>query len=118
MLASFQAVKAGVGTGSLGHLRVLVDDLDLRQIVAAAGFEIVEVVRGRDFHHAGAECGVGQIVQNDGDLAIHQRQLDGLAVKVEVPLVFGVDGDGGIAEHGLRPRGGDGDEAAFEPLTG
>ena len=113
LLAGFEAVETGVGAGGGGHLAVLVDDLDLRQIVAAAGFEIVEVVRGRDLHHAGAEFGVGEIVEDDGDLAIHERQLHGLAVQIEIARVFGVDGDGGIAEHGLGPRGGDGDEAAI-----
>ncbi len=87
--AGFEAVEAGIGAGLRGHDAVLVDDLDLRQVVAASGFEIVEIVRGRDFHDAGAEFGVGQIVENDGDLAIHQRQLHGLAVQIEVALVFG-----------------------------
>ena len=109
--AGFEAVEAGVGAGGGGHDAVLVDDLDLGQVVAAAGFEIVEIVRGGDFDHAGAEFGVGQFVENDGDFAIHQRKLHGLAVQIEVALVLGVDGDGGIAEHGLGARGGDGDEA-------
>ena len=77
-----------------------------------------EVVRGRHFHDAGAEFGIGQIVENDGNLAIHQRQLHGLAVQVEVARVLGVDGDGGIAEHGLGPRGGDGQVAAGHAVHG
>ena len=64
-------------------LAVFVDHLDHGQVVAAAGFEIVRVVRRRHFDHAGAEFGIGQIVEDDGNLAIHQRQLDGLAVQVE-----------------------------------
>ena len=42
------------------------------------GFEIVGIVRGSDFHHAGAEFRVGDFVEDDRDLAIHQRQRDGL----------------------------------------
>ena len=110
-LARLEAVQAGVGAGGRGHDAVFVDHLDLGQVVAAAGFEIVGIVRGRDLHHAGAELGIGQLVEDDGDLAIHQRQLHGLAVQVEVALVLGIDGDGGIAQHGFRPRGGDGHEA-------
>ena len=73
--AGFEAVEAGVGAGCGGHAAVLVDDLDARQIVTLAGFEIVGIVRGGDFDRAGAEFGVGQIVEDDGDLAIHQRQI-------------------------------------------
>ena len=86
--------------------------------MALAGFEIVEVVRGGDFDDAGAEFGVGQIVEDDGDLAIHERELDGLAVEVEIARVLGVDGDGGIAEHGFGARGGDGEVAAGHAVDG
>ena len=56
-------------------MRVLVHDVDLRQVVALAGFEIVGIVGGRHLHRAGAEFGLRQFVGDDGDLAIHQRQL-------------------------------------------
>ena len=110
-LAGFEAIEAGVGSGGGGHLGVFVDDLDLGQVVALAGLEIVGVVRGRDLDDAGAEFGVGQIVEDDRDLAIHQRELDGLAVQVEIAGVLGIDGDGGVAEHGFGAGGGD-DEVA------
>ena len=73
--------------------------------MALAGFEIVEIVRGSHLHHAGAELRVGQLVEDDRNLAIHQRQLHGLAVQVEVALVLRIDGDRGIAEHGFGARG-------------
>ena len=47
------------------------------------------------------------IVEDDRNLAIHQRQLHGLAVQVEVALVLGVDRDGSIAEHRFGTRRGD-----------
>ena len=62
--------------------------------------------------------GIDQLVDDDRDLAIHQRQLDGLAVQVEVALVLGVDGDGGVAEHRLGPRGGDDQRSGPMPFTG
>ncbi len=117
-VARFEAVQPGVGAGRRGHARVVVDHLDLGQVVALAGFEIVEVVGGRDFDHAGAELGVGQVVEDDRDFAIHQRQLHGLAVQVEIARVLGVDRDGGIAQHGLGTRGGDRQVAAGMPFTG
>ncbi len=110
--AGFEAVDAGVAPGGGGHDAVFVDHLNLRQIVAAAGFEIVDIVRRCDLDHAGAESGVGQLVQNDGDLAVHQGKLDGLAVEVEVARVLGVDRHGGVAEHGFRARRGYSQKAA------
>ena len=41
--------------------------------------------------------------------AVGERQLDPLADEVRVPLVVGVDGDRGVAEHRLGAGGGDDD---------
>ena len=60
-------------------LASLVDHLDARQVVALARFEIVGIVRGRDLHRARAELRIGHLVENDRNLAIHQRQLHRLA---------------------------------------
>ena len=38
------------------------------------------------------------------------------AVQVAVALVLGMHGDAGVAEHGLGPGGGDGDELAVAAL--
>ncbi len=76
-LAGFIAIEAGVLAGRSGHFCVLSDDLDQRQVVAFAGFEIVGIVRGRDLDGAGSELGVGHFVENDGDLAIRKRQGNG-----------------------------------------
>ena len=46
----------------------------LRQIVALARFEIVRIVRGSYLHHAGAELRIGHFIEDDRNLAIHQRQ--------------------------------------------
>ena len=47
------------------------------------------------------------IVGDDGDAAADQRQGHSLADQRLVALVIGMDGDGGVAEHGLRARGSD-----------
>ena len=88
-----------------------VDDADQGELVAAAAIEIVGVVCGRDFHHAGAELGIGEIVEDDGNRAVHQRELDALAVQIEIAGIGFVDGDGSIAQHRFGARGGDHDEA-------
>ena len=111
LLAGFVAIEPGVLAAIRGDLCVAADDFDERERVAFAGFEIVGIVRGGDFNDAGAEFGVGHFVENDGDLAIHQRQRDGLAVKIQIAFVARIDGDGGVSEHGFRTRGGNGEEA-------
>ncbi len=86
-LARFEAVESGVRARGFGHHAFAVDDLDFRQIVPLAGFEIVRIVRGRHLHDAGAELRIGERIENDRNLAIHQRQDDGLAVQVGVAFV-------------------------------
>ena len=45
-------------------------------------------------------------------------RLHGLAVQVDVALVVRIDGHGGVAEHRLRPRGGDDEHSDPVPFTG
>ena len=82
----------------------------MRQLVALAHLEVVEVVRRRDLHRAGALLGIGIFVGDDRDAAADQRQDHVLADQRLVALVVGMHRDGGVAEHGLGPRGGDDDE--------
>src|SRR5207248_1949372 len=112
------AIEAGVGAGGGGHFRVFSDHLDFGQIMAAASFKIVEIVRGGELHDTGAELRVGEIVEDDGNLAVHQRQRDGAAVQVRVARVLRVDGDGRVAEHGLGARGGHGEIGIGQVVDG
>ena len=60
-----------------------------------------------DLDYAGALFHIGVLVADDRDLLVHQRQDHMTAVQVLVALVVLVDGDGGIAEHGLGTGGRD-----------
>ena len=83
--------------------------------MALADGEVVGVVRGRDFDGAGAELGFGPVVGEDGDFAVGLPLVSVrgtrtfLPMRCGVALVVGVYGYGGVAEHGLGARGGDGD---------
>ena len=68
---------------------------------------VVEVVRRRDLDAAGAERRIDVVVGDDRDLALGERQAHPPADQVAVALVVGVHRDGGVAEHGLGPRGRD-----------
>ncbi len=78
-------------------------------MVASADLEVIEVVRRRDLHGAGALLGVGVVVADDRDAAADQRQDRVLADQVPEPLVLGMHRDRGVAQHRLGPRGGDDD---------
>ena len=112
-----EALEAGIFSGGFAHVAVVGHHVNFGKIVALADFEVVGIVRGRDFDDAGAEFAVNIGVGDDGNFAIHQRQHHVLADEVLVAFVLGMDGDGGVAEHRFRARGGD-DEKSFEPTTG
>ena len=92
-----------------GDHAVLVQDGQAGQVVPAADLEVVRVVRRGHLDRAGAERRVDVLVGDDRDAPAGQRQLHGPADQVGVALVVGVHRDGGVAEHGLGPGGGDHD---------
>ncbi len=117
--ARLEAIQPFVRAGVLVHLRDFVHHVDLRQLVAQPGLEVVGIVRRRHLHRAGAELRVGEdVIGDDRDLAIHQRQHDHLAVQMPVALVAGVHRDGGITQHGLRTRSRDDDVFAGQSHNG
>ena len=101
--------KEGVG-GLLvrlaGHVPVVGEHPHDGQVVAQPHLKVVGVVGGGDLDHAGALGHVGVLVADDGDLLVQQRQDDVAAVQMGVAGVVGVDGHGGVAQHGLGAGGG------------
>ncbi len=103
-LPRFHAVEPGISARRGGHLAVLVDHFDARQVVPLARLEIVRIVRRRHLHRARAELRIRQIVQNHRDRPVHQRQIHGPPVQMRVPRILGVHRHRRIAQHRLRPR--------------
>ena len=92
------------------------EDVEHGQAVTLAERVVVEVVRGRDLHAAGAEFAVDVVIGDDRNLAVAERQDHRLADQMPVALVLRVHGHGRVAEHGFRARGRDDDvveRAAF-----
>ena len=77
-----------------------------------ANLEIVEIMRRRDLHRARAFFRVGISVGDDRDKPSDERQLHLAADEILVALIVRMHGDRGVAEHGLRTRGRDGDDLA------
>ena len=111
-LAAGVAVHSLVFSGVLVHGAVIADAADDLQIVPQAHLEVVGVMGGGHLHGAGTEAYLAVIVAHDGDLAVHNGQDAGLADQVLEFLVLRVHRHAGIAEHGLRPGGGDHDVTA------
>ncbi len=66
----------------------------------------------RHLHRTRPKLRLRQIIGDDRDLAIHQRQQNFLSLQMLVALVSRIHRNGRVAEHGLRPRGGHRDEFA------
>src|ERR1700761_8194603 len=86
--------------------------------MALADGEVIGVVRGWDFNGSSAERGFGPVVGEDGDFSVGvavdsgEGDADFFADECGVAFVGGIDGYGGVAEHGLGACGGYGDETA------
>ena len=115
-LARLVAIHAVV-LSAVYYLRILVNAEDLLKIVSEADLIVVRVVAGRHFDSARAEAKLNILVGNDGELSADQRQDGVLADKVLIALVIGVNGNAGVAEHGLGTCGRD-DELLVRILDG
>ena len=104
-LARLEAVEARELARLGRHLPVRADHDDRRQAVPLPRREVVDVVRGRHLHDAGAEFAVHEDpVLDHGELAADDRQDGRLPAELRRAGVVGVDGERGVAEHRLRPR--------------
>ena len=88
----------------------IIDDIDRGQVVPLGALKVVGVVRGRDFDGARAKGHVAHVVGDDEERALGEEGVEGASAdEVRVPRVARMDGDGHVAEHGLRASGGDDD---------
>ena len=104
LAAGFEPVEPAISLRrAIVDPRVGVEDVHHLQPVALADFEIVEIVRRSDLDHAAALFRIGIVVGHDGQAPADQRQDGVFADQVPVALVLRMHGDGGVAQHGLRP---------------
>ena len=108
-LAALLAGHAGKLAVALDDHRVLVENIDLRQVVGLTHGVIVGVVSRGDLDEAGAKVGVDMPILKDRNLAVDDGELDGLTHKGGLLGVLRGDGDARVAEHCLGARGGDDD---------
>ncbi len=80
--------------------------------MALPDFIVVEIMRRRDLDAAAAELRIHVGVADDGNFAPGERQAHPAADQMPIPLIVGMHRDGGVSQHGFRPRGRDHEEAA------
>ena len=95
-----------------------VEDVDHLEAIALANFEVVEVVRRGDLYRARTGLRVGIGIAGNGNETTDQRQVDGFADQRLIARVFGVHHHAGIAQHGFRAGGGNGDMAPILTVDG
>ena len=108
-LAALLAGHAGKLAIALDDHRVLVKNVDLRQVVGLTHGVVVGVVGRGDLNKAGTEVSVDMPILKDGDLTVDDGKLDGLAHEGGLLGVLRGNGDARVAEHGLGARSGDDD---------
>ncbi len=105
-LAALEPLLAGVPSRVTIHFPGVVDHPHNLEPVPPADFKVIRVVRGSNLQGPGAKFLADVSVGDYGNPAVHQRKNDFLPDEFHVPLVFRMHGNGGIAEHRLRPRSG------------
>ena len=106
--AGIKGVHALVGGRTVFiDLGVQREDGDEWQAVTLRTGVVVEVVGAGDLHATRAKFAVHEVIGNDGDLPIAQRQIDHFSYKVFVAFIFGMHSQGTIGHHGFRAGGGD-----------
>ena len=88
-----------------------IQDIDLSGalgFVAPPDLEIVEIVRGRYLDRPGSLFRIGIRIADDCDEPSDERQPNLLSDQMLKTRIFGMDRDGAVAKHRLRPRCRDG----------
>ena len=72
--------------------------------MALADLKVIRVMGGCDFDRAGSEFHIDILVRHNRNLFVDQRKNNCLTHQVFIPLIIGMNRDGGIAEHRLGTR--------------
>ena len=103
-LAGREAVHADILRGGVFvDFRVLSQDGDAGEVVAATDLEVVEVVSRSDLHAAGSIFTVHVRVRDDRNVAVAEGKANPLPDEVLVAVVLRMHGNCRIAEESLGP---------------
>ena len=105
-LAGFVAIHAVI-LAAVYYLCILIDDEYLLKVMAQSDLVVIGVVAGGHLDSARAEAELNIVVGDDGELSADKGQNCVFADKVLIALIVGVNGNTGVAEHGLGTGGCD-----------
>jgi hypothetical protein len=77
---------------------------NLRQVVPQSRLKIIRIVRRRHLHRARPKLRLRQLIRNNRNLPLHQRQHHILPMQMRYTLVLRIHRNRRIAQHRLRPR--------------
>ncbi len=81
-LARFVAIQSSIRTRILAHAGALIDHFNLRQIVAESSLKVIRIVRRSHFHRSRPKLRLRQIIRNNRNLPVHQRQQNFLPMQM------------------------------------
>ncbi len=87
--------------------RLAVENSDYPQTMSLTDLKIVEVMPGGNLQGAGTKLRIHKRIRNDRYGAANNGERHRPPDIVPVAFIIRVHRDGRVAEHGLRPRGGD-----------
>ncbi len=95
-LACFITIESRIRARILIHVGMLVHHINLRQVVPLSRLEIIRIMRRRYFYRTRAELRLRQIIGDDWNFPLHQRQQNTLAVQMRVALIVFINSDSHI----------------------
>src|SRR5712692_9199878 len=87
--------------------RIRCEDDEEGQFMADCDLVVIKIVRGRNFHAAGAEFRIDVFIGDNGYLAPGQLQLDFFTDQFAIAFIIRMPRQRGIPQHSFRTRGGD-----------
>ena len=82
--------------------RIIIHDIDLRQMMTFTDFKIVRVMSGRNLYHTRPKIFLHIGISNNRDLTVNKRNLHHLSHQMRIAFILRVNRDRRIAKHGFR----------------
>ena len=87
------------------HAGIFIHDIQEFKFMAQPDLIIVRIVSGGDLNCTCSKFHINVRIFNNGNLAISQRKKNSFTNEVSVTLIFGINGNGCIAQHGFGAGG-------------
>ena len=113
VFTAFVTFLACIFTSFFGHQAVHADNNDAGQFMADTHFIVVGVMSRSNFYCTGTKFQIYIAICDDGDDAVSNGETQMFANQVTITRIFRVNCYCGIAKHGFRTSGSDGQVSTF-----